>query len=82
MINATGLQTNAIVISIRAEQVEEFEALFAAEELPIWDALHGARQGRAVQRLPGEGARVPALVAVRVGRHHPARPTRDRRGSR
>jgi hypothetical protein len=40
MINATGLQTNAIVISIRAEQTEEFERLFAAEELPIWDEFH------------------------------------------
>ncbi len=37
MINAAGLQTNAIVVSIRSEHVEEFEQLFAAEELPIWD---------------------------------------------
>ena len=37
MINATGLQTNAIVVSIRVELAEEFESLFAAEELPIWD---------------------------------------------
>lgn len=40
MINASGLQTNAIVVSIRAEQAEEFERLFAAEELPIWDEFH------------------------------------------
>jgi hypothetical protein len=40
MINATGLQTNAIVVSIRAEQAEEFERLFAEEELPIWDEFH------------------------------------------
>lgn len=40
MINATGLQTNAIVVSIRGENVEEFETLFAAEELPIWDEFH------------------------------------------
>ena len=40
MINAPGLQTNAIVVSIRSEQADEFEALFAAEELPIWDEFH------------------------------------------
>jgi hypothetical protein len=40
MINATGLQTNAIVVSINSEQAEEFEALFAAEEVPIWDEFH------------------------------------------
>jgi hypothetical protein len=40
MISAAGLQTNAIVVSIRTEQAEEFEALFAAEELPIWDEFH------------------------------------------
>jgi hypothetical protein len=37
VINAAGLQTDAIVVSIRSEDVEEFERLFAAEELPIWD---------------------------------------------
>jgi hypothetical protein len=30
-------QANAIVIRIRADQAEEFERLFEAEELPIWD---------------------------------------------
>jgi hypothetical protein len=30
-------QTNAIVIRIRKEQSAEFERLFEAEELPIWD---------------------------------------------
>ena len=40
VINASGLQTNTIVVSIRAEQAEEFEQLFAAEELPIWDEFH------------------------------------------
>jgi hypothetical protein len=40
VINATGLQTNAIVVSIRSEQAAEFERLFAAEELPIWDEFH------------------------------------------
>lgn len=40
MINSSGLQTNAIVVSIRAEQADEFERLFAAEELPIWDEFH------------------------------------------
>ena len=40
MISAPGLQTNAIVVSIRSEQADEFEALFAAEELPIWDEFH------------------------------------------
>ena len=41
MINAAELQTNAIVVSIRSEQVEEFERLFAAEELPVWDEFLG-----------------------------------------
>jgi hypothetical protein len=41
VINATGLQTNAIVVSIRADQAAEFEALFEAEELPIWEEFHG-----------------------------------------
>jgi hypothetical protein len=40
MINAAGLQTNAIVVSIRSDQAAEFERLFAAEELPIWDEFH------------------------------------------
>jgi hypothetical protein len=30
-------QTNAIVIRIRKEQAAEFERLFEAEEIPIWD---------------------------------------------
>jgi hypothetical protein len=30
-------QANAIIIRIRSEQAEEFERLFEAEELPIWD---------------------------------------------
>ena len=38
MINATGLQTNAIVVSIRVELAEEFESLFAAEEFRV--AMH------------------------------------------
>ena len=40
MINAAGLQTNAIVVSIRSELADEFETLFATEELPIWDEFH------------------------------------------
>jgi len=40
MINAAGLQTNAIVVSIRSDQADEFERLFAEEELPIWDEFH------------------------------------------
>jgi len=40
MISAAGLQTNAIVVSIRAEQADEFERLLAEEELPIWDEFH------------------------------------------
>lgn len=46
MINATGLQTNAIVVSIRSESAAEFERLFADEELPIWDEFH--REGTLV----------------------------------
>jgi hypothetical protein len=30
-------QANAIIIRIRSEEAEEFERLFEAEELPIWD---------------------------------------------
>ena len=30
-------QANGIVIRIRAEQAEQFERLFEAEELPLWD---------------------------------------------
>jgi hypothetical protein len=30
-------QANAIIVRIRAHEAEEFERLFAAEELPIWD---------------------------------------------
>ncbi|HEX2258818.1 MAG TPA: hypothetical protein VHJ40_03650 [Actinomycetota bacterium] len=30
-------QANAIIIRIRANQAKEFEQLFEAEELPIWD---------------------------------------------
>lgn len=30
-------QANAIIIRIRAKQAQEFEQLFEAEELPIWD---------------------------------------------
>ena len=30
-------QANAIIVRIRTEESEEFERLFEAEELPIWD---------------------------------------------
>jgi hypothetical protein len=30
-------QANAIIIRIRAHEAEEFERLFKAEELPLWD---------------------------------------------
>lgn len=32
-------QVNGIIITIRAEQADEFERLFAAEELPVWRRL-------------------------------------------
>ncbi len=35
-------QANAIIIRIRADATQEFERLFEAEELPIWDELSGA----------------------------------------
>jgi hypothetical protein len=35
-------QTNAIIVRIRTEQAEEFERLFEAEELPIWQDFHGS----------------------------------------
>ncbi|MGH2406817.1 MAG: hypothetical protein ACRDF7_01900 [Candidatus Limnocylindrales bacterium] len=41
MIEAKGLQTNAIVVHIRSAEAEEFERLFADEELPVWRELHG-----------------------------------------
>jgi hypothetical protein len=34
-------QANAIVIRIRKDQAGEFERLFEAEELPIWDEFSG-----------------------------------------
>lgn len=30
-------QTNAIILRIRADRAEEFESLFRAEEVPIWE---------------------------------------------
>jgi hypothetical protein len=35
-------QANAIIIRIRASEAEEFERLFEAEELPIWDEFSAA----------------------------------------
>ena len=35
-------QANAIIIRIRANQAQEFEQLFEAEELPIWDEFSAA----------------------------------------
>jgi hypothetical protein len=35
-------QANAIIIRIRADAAEDFEQLFAAEELPIWDEFSAA----------------------------------------
>jgi len=40
VINAKGMQTNAIVIHVRSEEADAFEKLFAQEELPIWDEFH------------------------------------------
>lgn len=34
-------QANAIVLRIRSDQQEEFERLFVAEELPLWDEFVG-----------------------------------------
>ena len=33
------MQANTIVLSIRAEQADEFESMFEAEELPVWRDL-------------------------------------------
>ena len=30
-------QANAIILRIRSDQAQDFEALFEAEELPLWD---------------------------------------------
>jgi hypothetical protein len=35
-------QANAIIIRIRANEAQEFERLFEAEELPIWDEFSEA----------------------------------------
>jgi hypothetical protein len=32
-------QANAIIVRIRSDAAEEFERLFEAEELPIWDGF-------------------------------------------
>jgi len=44
MISAAGLQTNAIVVSIRAEQADEFERLFADDDARFTAFLKKARQ--------------------------------------
>jgi hypothetical protein len=35
-------QANAIIIRIRSNEAQEFERLFEAEELPLWDELSAA----------------------------------------
>ena len=35
-------QANAIVLRIRSDQAADFERLFEAEELPLWDEYTGA----------------------------------------
>jgi len=44
-------QANAIIVRIRASEAQEFERLFEAEELPIWDEF--SMQGKFLKaRLP------------------------------
>lgn len=35
-------QANAIILRIRADQTQDFETLFEAEELPLWDEYTAA----------------------------------------
>jgi hypothetical protein len=35
-------QANAIIVRIRSNEAQEFEQLFEAEELPVWDELSAA----------------------------------------
>ncbi|MDQ3881419.1 MAG: hypothetical protein M3295_10160 [Chloroflexota bacterium] len=35
-------QANAIIVRVRSDDAQEFERLFAAEELPIWNDMHAA----------------------------------------
>jgi hypothetical protein len=35
-------QANAIIVRIRSNEAQEFERLFEAEELPVWDELSAA----------------------------------------
>ncbi|MEA2460300.1 MAG: hypothetical protein QOH90_477, partial [Actinomycetota bacterium] len=35
-------QANAIILRIRASEAEEFERLFEAEEIPLWDEYTAA----------------------------------------
>jgi hypothetical protein len=37
-------QANAIIVRIRASEAQEFEKLFEAEELPIWDEFSATGQ--------------------------------------
>jgi hypothetical protein len=37
-------QANAIIVRIRASEAQEFERLFEAEELPIWDEFSATGQ--------------------------------------
>ena len=44
---ARASQTNAIILRIRRDKAQEFEALFAAEEIPIWKEFHAKGKLRA-----------------------------------
>jgi hypothetical protein len=54
-------QANAIIVRIRADAAEEFERMFEAEELPIWDEFVSSRADERSARNAGADLLVRAF---------------------
>src|SRR2546425_1907131 len=70
-------ETTAIVLRIEADHAKDFEAMFQAEEIPIWDDF--ARRGRflearLVRAIGGRGQRagIPDYILHIVAAEHQA----------
>src|SRR2546425_6472432 len=79
-------ETTAIVLRVAADHATDFEAMFDAEEIPIWDDFTRrgrfleARLGRAIGGRP-EGGRLPGYPLHRLAADHegpPGPPPRPR----
>src|SRR2546428_13867719 len=75
-------QTTVIVLRIAADHVKDFEAMFQAEEIPIWDDF--TRRGRFLEarlvRTIGGGAqrgRIQDYLLQNVAAGHEAHAERD-----